>query len=628
MADGKSVEQVESQGEGVDERPLPDELQPIRYIEKVSLVSGEVLDDPILPQHLLVENHRDYHLADVQARRFMSKLMGATGDEEQVRERMKEVREKGQRAAERIAKVLGKDTEKVSKTLFGLKRKEYYFRYKKYPATEERIAAYIERKKGEARQKFEAAQESGLGIRFLLTGGTGFVGQEILWQAAHDDDFKEVVVLIRPKEIRDRKSGELIQTLSPGERGESLLDRLWLRQPEQRAKFRFIAGDVEQPRLGISDEDFDGLSNSTTHVIHCAASVAFDDPYEKSFRANVTGTLNALSFSFSLQQDENSPFVAHLGIETSYIHGRQVQGLAREDEVVFPRNFYNNYYELTKAMASIETENFMLREGLRVTQLCPAIVIGESRAGNNRGDTKVVNAPVNVFGRAHEALSAKKGNWKDRSTASMLARMACVFPGDPSAQINLIPVDWVSKGILAALKRPEAVGERVHLATDNRLKSEDMIRTVEEEVGVKIRLADPTTHRNLTLPVLTKVLSKLGQDRLGNALNKLGTIFGGYSEWGQPIHQVGNDVRVLGMPETRPNTLHAFRMLCRHNRYVQEFGKIRDADEVSRREEIWWNFILDLEKQTATTVGAIEAPEFQRRLQRYMDLETFTPKEA
>ena len=69
--------------------------------------------------------------------------------------------------------------------------------------------------------------------------------------------------------------------------------------------------------------------------------------------------------------------------------------------------------------------------GLRVVQLCPAIVIGESRAGNNRGDTKVVNAPVNLFGRANEALRGLHGSWVDRSKGSMLAKMANVFPGDP-----------------------------------------------------------------------------------------------------------------------------------------------------------------------------------------------------
>ncbi|MEM7587768.1 MAG: SDR family oxidoreductase, partial [Acidobacteriota bacterium] len=404
-----------------EDAPLAPELSPSRFIEKVSLVTGEVIDDEILPKHLLVNNHRDYHLADVQARRFMSRLVKATGDEELVRERMKEVRERGHRTSERIAKAIGQsDPTRVSKVLFGLKKKEYYFRYKKPPISKEEIETVLAEMQAVAAEKLAAVTRDGRhAVRFLLTGGTGFVGQEIMWQAANDDDVAEVVVLIRPKEIRDRKTGELLETLSPADRGEALLRRLWLDDPKDRAKFRFIAGDVEQPNMGIADEDLEGLRSTMTHVIHCAASVAFDDPYEKSFAANVTGTLNALEFSHALQNSEGSPFIAHLGIETSYIHGRQVKQVAREEEVVFPRNFYNNFYELTKAMASIETERFIVERGLRVVELCPAVVIGESRAGNNRGDTKVVNAPVNVFGRAHQALKQPKGNLIERSTGSM-----------------------------------------------------------------------------------------------------------------------------------------------------------------------------------------------------------------
>ena len=185
---------------------------PSRYIEKVSLVTGEVLDDEILPKHLLVHNHRDYHLADVQARRFMSRLLEATGDEELVREKMKEVRERGHKAAEMIARMIGeRDTTKVSKALFGLKEKEYYFRYKKPPASTEEIEALLAEMRDEAAERLEAVKQDGrLELRVLLTGGTGFVGQEIMWQAAHDDDVAEMVVLIRPKEIRDRKTQELI----------------------------------------------------------------------------------------------------------------------------------------------------------------------------------------------------------------------------------------------------------------------------------------------------------------------------------------------------------------------------------------------------------------------------------
>ncbi|MEM9556388.1 MAG: SDR family oxidoreductase [Acidobacteriota bacterium] len=608
---------------------LPAEMAPERFIEKVSLIDGEVVDDPLTPGELLVASHRDYHPADVQARRFMSRLMDETGDEDHVRQRMKEIQSFGLQISERIGRFIKKDTESVARTLFGLKRKEYIFRFKKHPHSREEIERTLSELKGQAltrlvdARRVEGPHAGRLRLHVLLTGGTGFVGQEILWQAAHDPDIAEMVVVIRPKVVKDRKTGEVLETISPEERGRLLLERLWIAGEESASKFRFVAGDVEQPNLGIDDDEVETLKSTLTHVIHCAASVAFDDPYEASFRANVNGTLNALAFSESLQRAESSPFVAHIGIETSYIHGRQKQDPAREDEIVFPRNYYNNYYELTKAIASLETERYMLDRGLRVIQLCPSIVIGESEAGNNRGDTKVVNAPVNVFGRAHEALKHQRGNVFDRTRAAALARLALLFPGDPSAELNLIPVDRVVAGILAATKRAEAVGERVHLATDNRLTSENIRDLVADELGVEIKLADPTTHRTITLPVLTKLLSGLKQERLAHALEKLGTIFGGYSEWGQPIHEVGNDVRILGLTATRPNTEYAFRMLCRHNRYVQRYGKIRDLDEVSRRERIWRDLMQELARETGDHVAAMDPEAFRGAVRERLDVETF-----
>ncbi len=609
---------------------IPAEISPDRFIEKVSLVTGEVLDEPVEPEQLLVKNHRDYHIVDVQARRFMSRMVAATGDEDKARQRMREVRRLGHKTAKLLSRVTGQNQGAIAQALFGLKDREYYFRYKKHPASREEIEKMLTELEEQARQALDATKREGRHrLRVLLTGGTGFVGKEILWQAAHDPDIEEMVVVIRPKTIRDRKSGEVLKVISPEERGQDLLHQLWLEDVESTCRFRFVGGDVEQPGLGIDEEVLGDLPSTLTHVIHCAASVAFDDPYEKSYRANVMGTLNALEFSRRLQQAEGSRFVSHLAIETSYIHGRQVKQLAREDEMVFPKNFYNNHYELTKAIASIEVERFILQHRLRVVQLCPAIVIGEGRTGNNRGDTKVVNAPVNLFGRAHEAMqAAQDGSWVDRAQVNVLAKMAMVFPGDPTAQLNLIPVDRVVAGIVAALKKPAGVGRRIHLATDNRLSSREIRDTVSAELGVDVKLAEPTLHRNVTLPVLSKVLATLKQDRMGHALNKLGTIFAGYSEWGQPVHAVGRDVTILGLPSERPNTSHAFRMLCRHNRYVQEFGQVKDLDEISRREKAWLRFIDRLEESTGQPVASLPAAAFQQAIERDLDIESFELKSA
>ncbi|HYU56794.1 MAG TPA: SDR family oxidoreductase [Actinomycetota bacterium] len=152
---------------------------------------------------------------------------------------------------------------------------------------------------------------------------------------------------MRPERLRDPRTGR-VRTLGARQRGALLLRRLGLAGPAAR-KFRFVEGDVEEPRLGLAPAEVRALEGALTHVVHCAASVAFDDSYENSFRANVLGSRNALDFSLRLQHARGSPFVAHLATETSYVHGRRQGGVAPEARLVFPPRYYNNFYELTKA---------------------------------------------------------------------------------------------------------------------------------------------------------------------------------------------------------------------------------------------------------------------------------------
>ena len=189
------------------------EMDPSRYIEKVSLVTGEVLDQEILPKQLLVGNHRDYHIVDVHARHMMSRVVKVTGSEEEARRRMKERRRLGHRASRVVARAIGEeDTTKVSKSLFGLKEKEYYFRYKRLPYEREDVKRKLATMKSHVAELLEKRRSSeGLGLRVLLTGGTGFVGKETIFQAAHDPDIDEMVILIRPKHIRDHKTGEVLE---------------------------------------------------------------------------------------------------------------------------------------------------------------------------------------------------------------------------------------------------------------------------------------------------------------------------------------------------------------------------------------------------------------------------------
>jgi nucleoside-diphosphate-sugar epimerase len=598
---------------------------PSQYIVRISRTTGEEIPGPIDPDELLVHAHRDKHPAEVMAQIMASRLLALTGNEARVGDLLRRMNAFGTKLAEMAGLATGEAwVERTALRLLGVRHRAEFFKFREFSRlSESEVRARIEKLQKEAGAALRARGRRRLSV--LLTGATGFLGKEILCQAADDSRIEEIVAVVRPETIRDPKTKEVVKVLAPAQRGALLLQRLHITGAHAR-KFRFVPGDIEKPDLGLEPAEAAALRRQITHVIHCAASVSFDDPYDASFRANVLGSRNALSFALAAQRAPGSPFVCHIAIETSYIHGRKRRSIAQENALVFPRHFYNNFYELTKAMASIETDRHLVEEGLRVAQLLPSIVIGDSRNGNNRGDTKVVNAPINAFGRAREAEEKAGSDLVARARATAISILASGFPGDASAELNLVPVDRVVAGILAALTAPEAIGNRIHLATDNRIRSEEMIRITREELGARVRLTDPTLHRTVTMPVAKAVLTRINEPRLAGAMEKLATIFGGYSEWGQPVHDVGNDVRILGLPLRRPDTRHAVRMLCRHNKFVQEFGRVRDPDEVARRERVWVKALETIELQTGHEAGAIPAGEFRRLLAAQVELPAFRPR--
>jgi nucleoside-diphosphate-sugar epimerase len=592
------------------DRGRPDDRSPSRYIKRVLRSTGEEIPEPIEPDELLVHAYRDKHPVQVAAQLAASRLIQLTGNEAFAREAMRGINKIGGAAAEVLGWAAGsRRLEKQAKKLLGVTERDAVFEFRETThLSEKEVKARIEQLQKDARSALRSRGRNPR-LRVLLTGATGFLGKEVLAQAADDPRIEEVVSVVRPEKVRDPKTKEVVKTLSPKQRGALLVKRLHITGKAAR-KFRFVDGDIEKPNLGIAEGELVPLRKTLSHVIHCAASVSFDDTYDNSFRANVLGNRNALAFSLAAQQTPGSPFVSHVAIETSYIHGRRKRSIAQESALRFPQHFYNNFYELTKALASIETDRAMIEKGLRVTQLLPSIVIGHSKTGNNRGDTKVLNAPINAFGRSKEALALLGGDAIKRIEGRVIAFLALSFPGDRSAEINLVPVDRVAAGIVAALYVPEAIGNRIHLATDDRLRCDEIVRISREELGVNVRLADPTLYRNFMLPVVKAVLAGVKQPKLASALERLGTIFGVYGEWGQPIHDVGNDVRILGLPIRRPDTANAFRMLCRHNKYVQEFARVRDLDEVARREKLWEDALAAIEHGSGRGVATIPSREF------------------
>ncbi len=119
--------------------------------------------------------------------------------------------------------------------------------------------------------------------RVLLTGATGFVGRFMLREIlAHKADL-EVFCLVRAD---DAEHGR--------ERLRAALERAELWDDAFASRIHVVTGDVEHPRLGLSESDFDDLCLRIDAVYHLAASLNLATSYAAIRQANVASLVNLM----------------------------------------------------------------------------------------------------------------------------------------------------------------------------------------------------------------------------------------------------------------------------------------------------------------------------------------------
>ncbi|MGN1194021.1 MAG: iron-containing alcohol dehydrogenase, partial [Acutalibacteraceae bacterium] len=123
--------------------------------------------------------------------------------------------------------------------------------------------------KGERHEKYKCA---------LITGATGFLGVHILKKLIENGI--ETYCLVRSREKLDTQLeyyfGEFTSPL-----------------------IHAVSGDIEKPKLGLSDEKYLELSKKVDVVFHVAANVHHAGDYGDLERTNVTGTSNVIDFAKS-----------------------------------------------------------------------------------------------------------------------------------------------------------------------------------------------------------------------------------------------------------------------------------------------------------------------------------------
>ncbi|XP_033126302.1 fatty acyl-CoA reductase 1-like [Anneissia japonica] len=279
------------------------------------------------------------------------------------------------------------------------------------------------------------------GQTLLVTGATGFIGKVLLEKILRCcPGIKDVFLLVRPK--WGHPTQERVDQLM----NCKLFDKLRQTQPNFAEKVHAINSDLQQPQLGMSDEDIATLQEKVTIVFHVAATIKFDEKLGLSLKLNVVATQEMLK----LCKKMNSLQVfVHVSTAYAYCDRDHIEEvvypppvdpykllgaiewmseemvLAITPEMIGKRP---NTYTFTKALA----EHVLLKESenLPVCIVRPSIV-GAAWKEPFQGWIDNFNGPSGLF------IATGKG---------LLRSMK----GDTEAIVDISPVDYVVNMMVAA----------------------------------------------------------------------------------------------------------------------------------------------------------------------------------
>jgi len=238
--------------------------------------------------------------------------------------------------------------------------------------------------------------------RFLVTGGTGFIGRHLLAELLERGD--EVNVLVR------RAS-------------RSKLEERW------GDRVRPVEGDITKPHLGLSAADRRQLHGA--EVFHLAAVYDLEASEEANERANVDGTRNAVD----LANEIGAARIHH--VSSIAVAGGSFKGEFTEEMFDEGQGLEHPYYK-TKHEAE-KTVREQARVPVRIYR--PGIVVGSSKSGEaDRVDG--IYYSFKIVQRLRDALPP----W-------------IPLIGVEGGRINLVPVDYVAAALAEIAHQPGLDGK-------------------------------------------------------------------------------------------------------------------------------------------------------------------------
>lgn len=267
-------------------------------------------------------------------------------------------------------------------------------------------------------------------MRYVVTGGTGFIGRRVISRILSREPGAEVWVLVR--------------------RGS--LTRFEQLAQDWDERVKPLVGDLTAADLGLTDTDIAELGD-ISHVVHCAAIYDMTVGEAEQRAANVDGTRAVIELARRL--DATLHHVSSIAVAGNH------RGVFTEADFDVAQDLPSPYHQ-----TKFEAEQLVRSTpGLRYRVYRPAVVVGDSQTG----EMDKIDGPYYFFG--------------------VLARLAALPRFTPmmlpdSGRTNVVPVDFVVDAMVELMHVEGKDGDTFHLTAPQTIGLRDIYRGVAGEAGL------------------------------------------------------------------------------------------------------------------------------------------------
>ena len=265
-------------------------------------------------------------------------------------------------------------------------------------------------------------------MRYVVTGGTGFIGGRVITRILHTQPDAQVWVLVR----------------------RASLGRFERRSVHWGERVKPLVADLTE--LELTDETIAELGHAD-HVVHCAAIYDITAGEAEQRGANVEGTRAVIELTKRL--DATLHHVSSIAVAGDFA------GEFTEDDFDVGQQLPTPYHQ-TKFEAEMLVRS---TPGLRYRIYRPAVVVGDSRTG----EMDKVDGPYYFFGVL--------------SKLSVLPRFTPLMLPD-TGRSNIVPVDYVADALVALMHTEGRDGQTFHLTAPKTIGLRGIYRGIADAAGL------------------------------------------------------------------------------------------------------------------------------------------------